>query len=136
MSFYKQGFAASSWLIASFLSTSSLAAAPDSTESDADQIIPAVTVSGARTADYYNPSHSSGATRTDTPLREVPQAVRVMTAQQIEDLGALRLSDTVDYVSGISRLNDFGGTWDNFGIRGFSSTDMGYLVNGFPGSRG
>jgi hypothetical protein len=46
------------------------------------------------------------------------------------------MSDTVDYVSGISRLNDFGGTWDNFAIRGFSSTDMGFLVNGFPGSRG
>jgi iron complex outermembrane receptor protein len=55
-----------------------------------------------------------------------------MTTQQIEDLGAVRLADTVDYVSGISRLNDFGGTWDNFAIRGFSSTDMGFLVNGSP----
>jgi iron complex outermembrane receptor protein len=44
----------------------------------------------------------------------------------------VRLADTVDYVSGISRLNDFGGTWDNFAIRGFSSTDMGFLVNGSP----
>lgn len=103
---------------------------------ESEQALPQVTVSGDRSADLYNPSHASGATRTDTPLRELPQAVRVMTAQQIEDLGALRLADTVDYVSGISRLNDFGGTWDNFGIRGFSSTDMGFLVNGFPGSRG
>lgn len=103
---------------------------------ESEQALPQVTVAGDRSTDLYNPSHASGATRTDTPLRELPQAVRVMTAQQIEDLGALRLSDTVDYVSGISRLNDFGGTWDNFGIRGFSSTDMGFLVNGFPGSRG
>jgi iron complex outermembrane receptor protein len=89
-----------------------------------------------RTAASWNPQNSSGATRTDTPIREVPQSVRVMSLQQIEDIGATRLADTVDYVSGISRLNDFGGTWDNFAIRGFSSTDMGFLVNGFPGSRG
>ena len=60
------------------------------------------------------------------PLREVPQSVRVVTSALIEDLGATRLSDTVDYVSGIAGQNDFGGTWDNYAIRGFSSTDMGY----------
>lgn len=102
----------------------------------ADTALPQVTVVADRAAGQYNPQHSSGATRTDTPLREVPQSVRVMSQQQIEDLGALRLADTVDFVSGISRLNDFGGTWDNYAIRGFSSTDMGFLVNGFPGSRG
>ena len=84
----------------------------------------------------YNPTTSSGATRTSTPVREVPQSVRIISSQLIEDMGARRLADTVDFVSGITRLNDFGGTWDNFGIRGFSSTDMGFLVNGFPGSRG
>lgn len=113
-----------------------MSAAPLLFAQEGEQALPQVTVSGDRSTDLYNPSHSSGATRTDTPLRELPQAVRVMTARQIEDLGALRLADTVDYVSGISRLNDFGGTWDNFGIRGFSSTEMGFLVNGFAGSRG
>lgn len=122
------------WLVACLISNLSLA--QESAEPDPGQVLPQVTVAGDRSAGLYNPTHSSGATRTDTPLREVPQAVRVMTQQQIEDIGALRLADTVDYVSGISRLNDFGGTWDNFGIRGFSSTDMGFLVNGFPGSRG
>ncbi|XAH23868.1 TonB-dependent receptor [Xylophilus sp. GW821-FHT01B05] len=85
---------------------------------------------------YAAPQGGSAATRTDTPLRELPQSVRVIPRQMIEDLGATKLADTVDYVSGISRLNDFGGTWDNFAVRGFSSGDMGYLLNGFPGSRG
>nr|WP_315394199.1 TonB-dependent siderophore receptor [uncultured Duganella sp.] len=102
----------------------------------ADAPLPQVTVVADRAGDLYNPSRASGATRTDTPLREVPQSVRVIGPQQLDDLGALRLADTVDFVSGISRLNDFGGTWDNFGIRGFSSTDMGFLINGFAGSRG
>lgn len=113
------------------------AATADAANSAAtDTALPQVNVVADRFTGQYNPQHSSGATRTDTPLREVPQSVRVMGQQQIEDLGALRLADTVDFVSGISRLNDFGGTWDNFAIRGFSSTDMGFLVNGFPGSRG
>ncbi|KQQ33675.1 ligand-gated channel protein [Duganella sp. Leaf126] len=114
------------------LSASSFATAQ---ETDAAVALQQVNVVAERSP-AYNPGHSSGATRTDTPIREVPQSVRVMNQEQLEDLGATRLADTVDFVSGISRLNDFGGTWDNFGIRGFSSTDMGFLVNGFPGARG
>lgn len=98
--------------------------------------MPQVNVVAERVGDGWNAQVSRGATRTETPLEEVPQSVRVIGSQQIDDLGATRMADTVDFVSGISRLNDFGGTWDNFAIRGFSSTDMGYLVNGFPGSRG
>ncbi|WBS01877.1 TonB-dependent siderophore receptor [Pseudoduganella sp. SL102] len=98
--------------------------------------MPQVNVVAERAGDGWNAQVSRGATRTETPLEEVPQSVRVIGSQQIDDLGATRMADTVDFVSGISRLNDFGGTWDNFAIRGFSSTDMGYLVNGFPGSRG
>jgi iron complex outermembrane receptor protein len=79
---------------------------------------------------------SSGATRTDTPLIEVPQSVRVLSQQQLDDLNAVRLADAVDYVSGVTRLNDFGGTWDNYAIRGFSNTNGGSLLNGFASSRG
>jgi iron complex outermembrane receptor protein len=106
------------------------------TDDAADAAIQKVNVVAERTGDAWNAQDSRGATRTDTPLAEVPQSVRVIGAQQLEDLGATRMADTVDFVSGVSRLNDFGGTWDNFAIRGFASTDMGYLVNGFPGSRG
>ena len=85
---------------------------------------------------YAGPRGGTAATRTETPLIEVPQAVRVVPRQLIEDLGATRLGDTIDYVSGIARLNDFGGTWDNFAIRGFSNTEGGSLLNGFPSGRG
>ncbi|WP_233149445.1 TonB-dependent siderophore receptor [Herbaspirillum camelliae] len=98
--------------------------------------LPEISVVSSSDSKSYKAASTSGATRTETPIMEVPQSVRVMTAQQIEDVGAVRLADTVEYVSGITKLNDFGGTWDNFGIRGFSSTDMGFLINGFPGSRG
>ena len=85
---------------------------------------------------YQGAQRNTAATRTDTPLIETPQAVRVVSRQLIEDLGANRLADTVDYVSGVTRLNDFGGTWDNYAIRGFSNTDGGSLLNGFASGRG
>ncbi|NQE48956.1 TonB-dependent siderophore receptor [Herbaspirillum rubrisubalbicans] len=125
------------WLAASLITAAPLAwAQTPAQDSGSATALPEVSVSASKDKSNYLAPSTSGATRTDTPLMEIPQAVRVMTTQQIEDLGAVRLADTVDYVSGISRLNDFGGTWDNFAIRGFSSTDMGFLVNGFPGSRG
>ncbi|MDA8523137.1 TonB-dependent siderophore receptor [Acidovorax sp. NCPPB 4044] len=85
---------------------------------------------------YQGAQRGTAATRTETPLIETPQAVRVVPRQFIDDLGATRLADTVDFVSGITRLNDFGGTWDNYAIRGFSNTDGGTLLNGFASSRG
>ena len=121
------------WLALGLLSATPLVHAQAG--ADGDVALPQVNVVAERSA-AYNTGTSRGATRTDTPLREVPQSVRVVNIEQLEDLGAMRLADTVDFVSGISRMNDFGGTWDNFGIRGFSSTDMGFLVNGFPGARG
>lgn len=112
------------------------AALAETQEMAAAARLPEVRVSASAGGNGYVATEASGATRTETPLREVPQSVRVVTSELIDDLGATRLADTVDYVSGIARLNDFGGTWDNYAIRGFSSTDMGYLVNGLPGSRG
>ena len=88
------------------------------------------------TRGYQGAQRNTAATRTDTPLLETPQSVRVVPQQLMEDLGARRLADTVDFVSGISRLNDFGGTWDNYAIRGFSNTDGGQLLNGFASNRG
>ncbi|WP_432239530.1 TonB-dependent siderophore receptor [Herbaspirillum robiniae] len=123
-------------ILAAGLISFTYAASAEVMNDSADTALPEISVTSASDHKTYNATSSTGATRTDTPLREVPQSVRVMTTQQIEDIGAVRLADTVDFVSGISRLNDFGGTWDNFAIRGFSGTDMGFLVNGFPGSRG
>ncbi|MNR84284.1 Ferrichrome-iron receptor precursor [compost metagenome] len=117
------------------LSTSPLLYA-QTNDKTSEAVLPEVNVVEEKDGSGYTLRNSSGATRTDTPLREVPQSVRVITAQQIDDLGALRLADTVDFVSGIARLNTFGGTWDNYAIRGFSSSEMGFLVNGFVGSRG
>lgn len=84
-------------------------------------------------------SDEAGVARSETPLREVPQAVRVVPRQAIDDIGAVRLEEAYDYVSGVNRQNSFGGLWDNFSIRGFSgdpNTGANFLRNGFAGNRG
>ena len=110
---------------------------PDRQDSRAREL-PAVEVVGRRTSGDYHAEEASG-TRTDLPLREVPQAVRVLSRQTLDDLGALRLDDTLDYVGGVSRQNSFGGLWDNVAIRGFAgdiNTGMALLLNGFSANRG
>ncbi|WP_455287082.1 TonB-dependent siderophore receptor [Cupriavidus necator] len=109
----------------------------DATE-PSDITLPAVSVVGTAAASY-NPPDATGATRTDTPLREIPQSVRVVPRAMLDDIGATRFDQTFDYVSGVARQNNFGGLWDNFAMRGFTgneNTGAGYLVNGFAANRG
>lgn len=98
-----------------------------------------VAVVGRRQSGQYHDGEAYGATKTGTPLIEVPQAVRVVTRQLMDDLSALRLDDVLDYVAGASRQNNFGGTWDNVALRGFAGhedTGMSLLRNGMASNRG
>jgi iron complex outermembrane receptor protein len=100
--------------------------------------LPAVEVVGRRQSGGYQADDVSG-TKTSLPLRELPQSVRVISRHAIDDLGAVRLDEVLDYVGGISRQNNFGGLWDNIAIRGLAgneNTGMALLVNGFAGNRG
>jgi iron complex outermembrane receptor protein len=106
---------------------------------DAEATTQAIEIVGRRQSGQYNETRAEGATKTDTPLLEVPQAVRVMPRQLLDDLGALKVDDVLDYVAGASRHNNFGGTWDNIAIRGFQGhqdTTMSLLRNGMASNRG
>lgn len=100
--------------------------------------LPAMEVVGRRQSGAYHADEASG-TKTDLPLREVPQAVRVLSRQTLDDLGAVRVDEALDYVGGVSRQNNFGGLWDNIAIRGLAgdiNSGMSLLRNGFSGNRG
>ncbi len=81
-----------------------------------------------------------GGTRSEIPILETPQSVRVLSKQQLDDISATRLADTFDYVSGVSRQNNFAGLWENYAVRGFSgdsrNAGLGYLLNGYAANRG
>lgn len=98
----------------------------------------AVDVVGRRQGGGYDAGETSG-TKSTLPLRELPQAVRVLPRQALDDLGAVRLDEVLDYVGGVSRQNNFGGLWDNIAIRGLAgneNTGMALLLNGLAGNRG
>lgn len=77
--------------------------------------------------------------RGDVPIEDLPQAVQVLTADMLQEVGAVRLNDALDLAAGVARQNTYGGVWDSFAIRGFAgdlNVPSGYLVNGFNSGRG
>ncbi|AZL68714.1 TonB-dependent siderophore receptor [Pseudomonas oryziphila] len=83
----------------------------------------------------YRATRSASATRTDTALHETPQSVSVVPKDVLEDTGATRLQDALDYAGGIGRANNFGGQGlTTFTVRGFTTGE--FYRNGFPINRG
>lgn len=83
----------------------------------------------------YRATRSASATRTDTEIRDTPQAIAVVPAQVLEDLGSTRIDRALDFAGGVSRQNNFGGlTFYNYSVRGFSSGEL--YRNGFAVNRG
>lgn len=88
-----------------------------------------VTVQGdSGGTDGYLATRSSTATKTDTPLRDVPQAISVVTKEQIKDMGAQRLEDVARYVPGVV-WHQGEGNRDQVVFRGQAST-ADFFVNG------
>jgi len=98
------------------------------------ELAPVEVRSEAAEQQTYSAGEAAGA-KTALPLRELPQSVQVITSQTIEDIGAKKVDDLLDYVAGVSRKEGHGGLWDGVLMRGFSN---GYeaLLNGFSIGRG
>jgi len=98
----------------------------------------AISVVGRTESGAYHAEEATGA-KSDLPLRELPQSVRIVTRQALDDLGATKIDDVLDYVGGVSRQNNYGGLWDSIAIRGLpgnENTGMATLMNGFSSNRG
>ncbi|MEM6432441.1 MAG: TonB-dependent siderophore receptor [Cyanobacteria bacterium P01_D01_bin.115] len=101
-------------------------------EDDAIQVV--VTGEGD---EGYNPSSATTATRTDTPLRDIPQSIQVVPEQVIEDRRPRNITQAVETVSGVvDGGNNFGTPSGARIIRGFSqgfaeSASGGNYRNGF-----
>jgi iron complex outermembrane receptor protein len=95
-------------------------------EEDAIQVV----VTGEQD-EGYNPRSTSVGTRTDTPLRDIPQAINIVPQQVIQDTQARSITETLENVPGvIAQGAGSTGTRDYFTIRGFEA--YGSLVNGLP----
>ncbi|MDP3745914.1 MAG: TonB-dependent siderophore receptor [Phenylobacterium sp.] len=86
--------------------------------------ISGVTVTGRR--DAYDAKQTSTATKTDTPLRDVPQAVTVITEELMRDQAMQSMADVVRYVPGVT-MGQGEGHRDAPTIRGNASTADFYV---------
>ena len=85
-------------------------------------------VTGEDAEDYFVPSAST-ATRTDTPLLEVPQSVQVIPSTLLEDQQVTRLDEALTNVSGVNFSSTDAGRGLQFSLRGFDNAPI--LRNGF-----
>lgn len=83
-----------------------------------------IVVTGER--DSYTTDDGSTATRTPTPIIDVPQAVTVITSDQLEDQAVTSLNDALRFVPGVS-METGEGHRDEVFIRGQETTADFYL---------
>src|SRR3954452_22419514 len=85
-----------------------------------------IVVTGAR--DSYTIGETSSATRTPTDLKDVPQAVSIVTEEQIDDQALRSVGDVLRYVPG-AVISQGEGHRDQIILRGNSST-ADFFVDG------
>ncbi|MEM9005768.1 MAG: TonB-dependent siderophore receptor [Cyanobacteria bacterium P01_F01_bin.86] len=94
-------------------------------DDDAIQVV----VTGAQTDDDYFVPNASAATRTDTPVLDVPASIQVIPRQVLEDQQVIRLEDALSNLSGVVYGSDRAGYDLDFTIRGFDGVPI--LRDGF-----
>lgn len=100
---------------------------PELNEPD-DEIV----VTGDRPGSRYAVPNASTATRTDTPLRDIPQSIQVVPRQILEDQQSTSLEEALRNVSGVRPENNNVNVSNQatFNLRGFRQDSI--FRNGFP----
>ena len=101
-------------------------------ESESDEQIDII-ATGEAEGDGYNPTDSSTAIGTDTPIKDTPLSIDVIPQQVIEDRNVRELGDALETVPGIIEAGGRGSSafGPNFKIRGFNVGD-GIFRDGIP----
>src|SRR5688500_9686727 len=88
-------------------------------QAQSEQTLPEVRVRGAQ--EGFKTESTSSATRTETPLRDIPQTINTVPQSLIRSQGATTLGDALRNVPGISYAAPEGGTQANsvYYLRGF-----------------
>ena len=78
--------------------------------------------------DGYRVPNASTATKTDTPLRDIPQSIQVVPQQVIRDQQATRIEDALKNVPGVTQRSGLYSSVTNFTIRGFDAGGSGNVL--------
>ena len=99
------------------LSLSPFAALADDAVADDARTLDAVQVNAYRVT-----THTSGATKTDTPIAETAKSVSVIAREELDARGVVNLNEAMRYVAGVT-LESTGADnrYDDFLIRGFKA---------------
>jgi iron complex outermembrane recepter protein len=90
-----------------------------------------IIATGEAAENGYNTPDAATATKTDTPLRDVPQAIQVIPRKLLEDRKVTKIEQVADNVPGVQPTVTYGGIPSaNFFIRGFNS-DFTVYRDGF-----
>lgn len=92
----------------------------------------ATSISGALSESAYGPvdgyvaTRSATATKTDTPILEIPQTINVVTAAQVETQGARNITQALRYTPGVNTggFTDRNSIADEITSRGFAPTPL------------
>ncbi|ESA33606.1 hypothetical protein N836_20765 [Leptolyngbya sp. Heron Island J] len=97
-----------------------------------------IVVTGDNEDSYLVPTAST-TTRTDTPLRDIPQSIQVIPRQVIEDQQATSIEDVLNNAASVTFLGNVDSQGLNFAVRGFDDAPLlrdGFRLLGFAGSGG
>lgn len=84
----------------------------------------------------YRAEEASTATKTDTPIRDIPQSIQVIPREVLKDQGIIRVQDALRNVSGATSAGYYQGFSEYFSLRGFPANlfrDGLRLYQGFGG---
>ncbi|MBD2566095.1 MULTISPECIES: TonB-dependent siderophore receptor [Nostoc] len=84
----------------------------------------------------YRAEEASTATKTDTPIRDIPQSIQVIPREVLKDQGIIRVQDALRNVSGSTSTGYYQGFSEYFSLRGFDANlfrDGLRLYNDFGG---
>ncbi|MEM9245152.1 MAG: TonB-dependent siderophore receptor, partial [Cyanobacteria bacterium P01_F01_bin.153] len=107
-----------------------IAVTPGIPQASADDEAIQIGVIGENEDDYTVPVATT-ATRTDSPLEDVPQSIQVIPRQLIEDEQATGIEDVLDNVAGVVYQGNDDGRGTRFLIRGFGAFGSPILRDGF-----
>ncbi len=79
------------------------------------------------TDDGYAPTETLSGTRLKSPVKDVPSAISIVSADMLADLGALNFNDVLDFLPSTARYQSNEGDVDNNGQR----TGNPFTVRGF-----
>ena len=82
-----------------------------------DQVLQTVEVIGRNERSYKNTNSFIG-TKTETPLKDIPQSIGYVTKELVRDQGATTVNEVVKNISGVNQYTFY----NDFSIRGFRTT--------------